>query len=108
MANPTVEKLKEAGLRYGDKAAVALTSLLFVVCLGLALSKKSIETTPDQIKKAAEQADSNINRRQEPEDIIKVLEEGGIKPTSFAKEVEDSSKNLLLADNYRPDREWVM
>ena len=26
MANPTVEKLKEAGLLYGDKAAVALTS----------------------------------------------------------------------------------
>ena len=33
MANPTVEKLKEVGLRYGDKAAVAVTSLLFVVCL---------------------------------------------------------------------------
>ena len=67
MANPTVEKLKEAGLRYGDKVAVALTSLLFVVCLGLALSKKSIDITPDQVKKAAEVADTNINRHQETE-----------------------------------------
>ena len=83
MANPTVEKLKEVGLRYGDKAAVALTSLLFVVCLGAALSKKSIELTPDQVKKAAEAAETNINRHQERDDIIKVLEGGGIKPTNF-------------------------
>ena len=53
MANPTVEKLKEVGLLYGDKAAVALTSVLFVVCLGAALSKKSIELTPEQVKTSA-------------------------------------------------------
>jgi hypothetical protein len=107
MANLTVEKLKEAGLLYGDKAAVALTSLLFVVCLGAALSKKSIELTPEQVKKSAEAADTNINRRQERDDIIKVLENGGIKPTNFSKQVQDTAKTVLVADNYKPEREWV-
>src|SRR5262249_5475361 len=107
MADPRVEKLKELGLRYGDKAAVALTSLIFVVCFALAVSKKSIETTPDQIKKASEAAETNINRHREMDDIIKTLEDGGIKPTAFAKEVEDAAKTVLVADNFKPDREWV-
>ena len=107
MAHPMVEKVKEFGLRYGDKVAVGLTSLLFVVCLGAALSKKSIELTPDQVKKAAEAADTNINRHQERDDIIKVLEGGGIKPTNFAKDALDAAKTVLVADNYKPDREWV-
>ncbi len=107
MANPKVEKLKEVGLRYGDKAAVALTSLMFVLCLGAALSKPSIDITPDEIKKRAEQAETNINRPQERDNIIKTLESGGIKPTNFSKEVHDAAKTILLADNFKPDREWV-
>src|SRR5262245_48042638 len=107
MANPTVEKLKEVGLKYGDKAAVAITSLLFFVCLGAAAWRKSIDITPDEIKKAAEAADSNINRRQERDDIVKILESGGIKPTNFAQQAEDTAKTVLVADNYAPDREWV-
>lgn len=107
MANPTVEKLKEAGLLYGDKVAVALTSVLFVVCLGAALTKQSIQLTPDEVKKRAQAADTNLNRRRERDDIIKVLETGGIKPTNFSKEVQDAAKMVLLADNYKPEREWV-
>ncbi len=107
MAYPTVEKLKDAGLLYGDKAAVALTSLLFVVCLGVALSKKSIELTPEEVKKQAEAADTNINRRRDRDEIIKVLETGGIKPSNFSKEVQDAAKTVLLADNYKPEREYV-
>src|SRR5271157_5780585 len=107
MANPTFEKLKEAGLLYGDKAAVALTSVLFVVCLGAALSMQSIQLTPDEVKKRAQAADTNLNRRRERDDIIKVLETGGIKPTNFSKEVQDAAKMVLLADNYKPEREWV-
>ncbi len=107
MANPNVEKLKEIGLRYGDKVAVALTSLLFVLCLGTALSKPSISLTPEEVKKRAEAAETNINRRQERDNIIKTLESGGIKPTNFSKDVEDAAKTVLLADNYKPDREWV-
>jgi hypothetical protein len=107
MANPTVEKLKDLGLRYGDKAAVALMSLLFVVCFGMAVSKKAIETTPDEVKKAAESADTNISRRREREAIIKTLEDGGIKPTKFAMQVEETAKSVLVADVFKPDRQWV-
>src|SRR5271157_3255786 len=107
MANLTVEKLKEVGLLYGDKAAVALTSLLFVVCLGAALSKQSIQLTPEEVKKRAQAAETNLNRRQERDDIIKVLETGGIKSTNFSKEIQDTAKMVLIADNYKPEREWV-
>ncbi len=107
MAHPMVEKLKDFGLLYGDKVAVGLTSLLFVVCLGAALSKKSIELTPDEVKKRAEAAETNLNRRQDREEIVKVLEDGGIKPTDFSKEVQDAAKTVLVADNYKPEREWV-
>ena len=107
MANPTVEKLKELGLRFGDKAAVALMSLLFLVCFGMAVSKKAIDTTPDEIKKAAESADSNIGRRRERDAIVKTLEDVGIKPTNFAMQVEETTKSVLVADTYKPYREWV-
>ena len=83
MADPRVEKLKELGLRYGDKAAVVLTSLLFVFCLGVALKKKSIELTPDQVKKSAEAADTNIRRHQEPDAIIRVLEAAASSRPTF-------------------------
>ncbi|MGO9599406.1 MAG: hypothetical protein ACLP7Q_15560 [Isosphaeraceae bacterium] len=107
MADPRVEKLKELGIRYGDKAAVVLTSLLFLFCLGAALNKESIQLTPEQVKKSAESADSNIRRRQDPDSILRVLEAGGIKPTDFSKQIEESSKNVLVADNYKPQREWI-
>ena len=107
MAHPIVEKLKDAGLRYGDKAAVAVSSLLFVVCLGLAMAQKSIDLTPDQIKKTAEAADSNINRKQDLETINQALVQADIKPTNFSKEVQDSVKTVLIADNYkRSDEDW--
>src|SRR5208283_3344052 len=88
-------------------AAVALTSLLFVVCLGAALSKKSIELTPEEVKKSAEAADTNISRHRDRDEIIKVLEAGGIKPSHFSKEVQDAAKTVLLADNFKPEREYV-
>ena len=107
MAHPMVEKSKELGLRYGDKAAMVLTSLMFVVCLGAALNMQSIQITPEEVKKAAEAADANLRRRQDHDSIINKLEGDGIKPTNFAKEAEDSSKIVLVADNYKPDRAWV-
>ena len=63
--------------------------------------------TPEEVKKAAEAAETNLNRRQERDDIIKILEGDGIKPTNFAKDAEDAAKMVLVADNYKPDRQWV-
>ena len=44
---------------------------------------------------------------RERDAIIKTLEEGGIKPTNFAMQVEETSKSVLVADTFKPDREWV-
>jgi len=57
MAN-AADKLKNFGLRFGDKLAVALASVLFFYCLFNALNRPTIDVTPEQIKKAAEQSDS--------------------------------------------------
>ena len=107
MANPTVEKLKEVGLRYGDKAAVALTSLLFVVCLGAALSKKSIEMTPERSRRRPRRPRPTSIAARSPTTSSRCSKAEGIKPTNFAKEAEEAAKTLLVADNYKPDREWV-
>jgi hypothetical protein len=108
MANPKVEKLKDFGLRYGDKFAVALASVVFVLCLGMAFQRPTIDIAPEQIKKYAEQSESYLSRRQDPEEILKVLVEQGLQDSDFAKQAQDSAKVLLVADNYRAAREWVI
>ena len=106
-ANAIVEKLKELGLRHGEKAGVAIASMAFFVCVGMAASKTTIDTTPEQIKKAAQQSESNLNRPEKRETIIEKLAEKGIKDTDFAKVVEEQVKTALVADNYKAAREWV-
>ena len=61
-ANAIVEKLKDVGLRHGEKAGVAIASMVFLVCVGLAANKKTIDTSPEQIKKASQASESNLDR----------------------------------------------
>ena len=107
MANAFADQLKELGLRHGEKAGVAVATMLFVLCVTMAASKKTITTTPEEIKKAAQASESNLNRREERTTIVQRLEEKGIKDTSFAKDVDDQVKTLLVADNFKSAREWV-
>ena len=106
-ANAIVEQLKELGLRHGEKAAVAIASMVFLVCVGMAATQKSIETTPDQVKKAAQLSESNLTRTEKRETIIDKLAEKGIKDSDFAKVVDEQVKTTLVADNYKAAREWV-
>lgn len=106
-ANAIVEQLKELGLRHGEKAGVAIASMVFLVCVGMAATQKSIETSPDQVKKAAEQSQSNLTRTEKRETIIDKLAEKGIKDSDFAKVVDEQVKTELVADNYKVAREWV-
>jgi hypothetical protein len=108
MANAFADQLKGLALRHGEKAGVALASMVFLVCVGMAATQKTIDTTPDQIKKAAQASESNLNRKEERETIIKRLEEvDKITGSNFAKEVDDQAKIKLVADVYKPAREWV-
>ena len=103
----TVEKLKDLGLRHGEKAGVAIASTVFFVCVGMAAVMPTIDTSPDQIKQATQQSESNLNRREDRETIVKKLEEKGITDSHFAKVVDDQVKTALVSDDYKPAREWV-
>ncbi|OJW15597.1 MAG: hypothetical protein BGO49_15190 [Planctomycetales bacterium 71-10] len=108
MANAAVDKLKNFGLRFGDKIAVALASVIFFLCLFKAVSRPTIDVQPEQIKKAAEQSDSNLRRKVPTEEIVNTLVEQGIKTSDFAKEAEESAKMVLVAADFKPRQEWVM
>ena len=107
MANAFVDQLKNLGLRHGEKAGVAIASMIFLVCVGMAATTKTIETTPDQIKKAAQDLGQESQSHEERETIIKNLEEKGIKDSNFADVVEEQVKTALVPDNYKSAREWV-
>jgi hypothetical protein len=105
--NAIVEKLKDLGLRHGEKAGVAVASTLFFVCVGMAATKPTIDTTPEKIKSATQASESNLNRPEPRDTIIKNLEEKGIKASNFAKVVDDQVKTALVADDYKAAREWT-
>ncbi len=107
-ANAIVDQMVGLGLRHGEKAGMAIASMIFFVCVGAAATKPTIETTPDQVKKAAEQAETNLNRKEDRETIVKRLEEQDkITKTNFTETVEEQIKVSLVSDNYKPAREWV-
>lgn len=107
-ANAIVEKMATVGLRHGEKAGVAIAMTVFLLCVGMAVSRESINTTPDQVKKAAQLSDQNLNRKEDRDTIIKKLEDtDNIKPTNFAAAVEEQIKVKLVADQFKPLRTWV-
>jgi hypothetical protein len=88
MANPTVEKLKVFGLRHGEKIVVGLASATCLLLLVSAFRHPVIELTPDEVKKAAEAANSNINRPQTKDSIIAKLDELKLQGPDFVAEVD--------------------
>ncbi len=107
MANATVEKLKALGLRHGEKAVVVLAALLCALFLVLAATKTTIDLTPEQVKKAAEAAASNLDREQKPDEILKRLENEFLKTPEFEEMVDKQAKTVLIADNYQLRQPWV-
>src|SRR3984957_1368571 len=107
MANAAVDNLKDLGLRHGEKAVVGLTAALFGVFTGLAIIKPTIEIKPDQLKTQADQAKSNLEKQQDPKDILARLEEGGLKNPNFEKMVENQQANALKPGDYRVKMDWV-
>ena len=107
MANASVEKLKALGLRQGEKFVVGIAATVFVVCVGLFLTKSTIATTPAELQKKAENADSNLSRKQEPDAILTRIEGDGIKDPGFVKIVENQTANSLKPGDYRARLDWV-
>lgn len=107
MANASVDKMKELGLRHGEKAVMAVATALCLTLLFMAVSQRTIQTTPEQVRKAADAADSNLKRPQNPEDILKKLEESGITDPHFETVVDNQSKNRLEPAAYAVRSPWI-
>ena len=107
MANAQVEKIKALGMRHGEKAGVAIAAAVFVVLLGMAVSKKTIDKTPEQVESSAKSAQTNLNRNEPREEILKKLEDEWLKSPDFVKIVEDQEKSAIDPSKYIASRPWV-
>jgi hypothetical protein len=59
------------------------------------------------VSKTAESARSNLERRQEPADILAVLEQQNVKNPGFLAQVDAQQQNALKADDYKVVRTWI-
>jgi hypothetical protein len=107
MANPSVEKLKQFGLRHGEKAGVGLLAALCLFFLAKGFTHPTIDMTPDQLKKAAAAADQNLGRPQKDEDILSRLESENIKEVGFEKTVDKRIAVKQDAALFAFDNSWV-
>ncbi|MFO0910009.1 MAG: hypothetical protein U0794_16955 [Isosphaeraceae bacterium] len=107
MANAQVEKLKALGLRHGEKAVVALAAALCLLLLVSAVMKPTIDLTPADVDKHATAAQSNIDTKQDPDNILKLIEDAGIKNPGFEALVDTQAKSSLNPNDYRIDHAWV-
>jgi len=101
MANATVEKIKDLGLRHGEKAVVGLAAALCLVFAWRAFSRPTIDLTPDQIEQVAKRAASNINAQQDPKQIAEKLVEDGMKNPGFLAIIDRQEQSPLKADPYK-------
>jgi len=106
MANAS-EKLKELGLRHGEKVVMVLAVASCVACLAMAATRPTIDMTPEEIAQHARSAASNLEQKQSTEDILKRIEEAGIKNPHFVQMVVDQEKNALVADAFRPPHPYI-
>jgi len=107
MANAQVEKLKALGIRHGEKVAVGLLVVLCLVFVAQAATHETIQTTPDQVKKAATAANQNLNRPQKDQDILAKLAADNIKEAGFEKIVDTRLSTKQDATLFASDNSWV-
>ena len=100
-------QVESLGLRQGEKFVVAVAATVFLVCVGVFATKETIATTPAELQKKAEEADSNLNRKRDPEALLTRIEEEGIKDPGFVQIVENQTANALKPGDYRAKFEWV-
>ncbi len=107
MANASVEKLKALGLRHGEKLVVGLTAAVFVACAAIAFTQESIDVKPEQLKGAADLAESNLNKPQDPNSVLEKLKNDGVVDPGFVKLVENQVANALKPGDFKVKLDWV-
>ena len=107
MANPTVEKLKVFGIRHGEKLAMGVVTVLFVLCAYVAWSRPAMEITPEDVKKSALSAQENITRKQDEGAIVSKLEQEGVALADFEKVVDQRLKGSVDASKFNLEQALV-
>ena len=107
MANPAVEKLKDFGIRHGEKVAVGIAGTLCLVFVVLAIIHPTLNLTPGEVEKSTAQAESNIGKKHSVEDVTAKLEGEGMKNPDFVAMVDTAAKNQLDSSQYKVDKLWV-
>ncbi len=101
MANANVEKLKDFGLRHGEKLAVAIVGTVCLLLLFMAWTHPVIEMTPEQVEKSAQQASQNIQRRQDEDSILAKLQDQGVVLQNFEQTVDNRKPGTMDPSQFR-------
>ncbi len=107
MANPAVDKIKDLALRHGEKAVVGIASALCLVMVFFALSKETIDTTPEQLAQLSTSAQNNLQQRQDENTILQKLEGDGMVLQNFEKKVASREEEGLDVRQVALSREFV-
>ncbi len=111
MANPKVQKIldktKAFFTNHGEKLAVAFGGMMFVVGSALALTKPTIQITPQEVATNAESAEKNLNQPQSQDDILTALNEAGIKDLNFAASVKSAESDTIDPAELKLKHKWV-
>jgi hypothetical protein len=100
MAHPAVEKLKDFGIRHGEKVGVAVVSAVCLLLVWLAITRPSVTLTADEIAKATERARQNLNREQKVDAIVEKIRTDGIVAQDFEKIVDERTPGSADASRY--------
>jgi hypothetical protein len=108
-SNAAVEKIKNLGLKHGEKAVVGLAVVLFFVFVVTAIGNRSgLEFGPDDLSKKAQQAETNLSAKQTNESILDKLVATGLKPsTEFEVVVVRQQSKALDPSEYIARQRWV-
>lgn len=97
MANPTVDKLKDLGLRHGEKVLVGAAAGVCLLFVSMAMNTPTINLTPDAVKAAAAAAQLNITRNVNRDELAKKFEGDFLKLPDLAKKVEEVANHRPVA-----------
>ena len=98
MANATVEKIKDLGLRHGEKVVVGLAAALCLVFAWQAFSRPTIDLTPEQIERSPSERPPTSTPQQDAKEIAEKLVEDGMTNPGFEKIVDLQVHSPLKAD----------
>jgi len=86
---------------------VGLAATAFVVLFARAVTLPVLDMKPDQLKAAAQSAESNLQAKQEDKDILAKLETDGVVDPGFVKMVDNQVANALKPGDYKVRLDWV-